>query len=40
MNKLQSFYEKKEKTIITLFFIGVFIGSAIMIYLLATGKVN
>lgn len=40
MNKLESFYEKKEKRIIALFFIGVFIGSAIMIYLLATGKIN
>ncbi len=40
MNKLESFYEKKEKTIVTLFLFGVFVGAAIMIYLLVTGKIN
>ncbi|WP_262509539.1 hypothetical protein [Tenacibaculum holothuriorum] len=40
MNKLELFFEKKEKRIVALFLFGVFIGGAITIYLLAAGKIS
>jgi len=40
MNKLDLFYKQKEKTITTIFLLGVFIGGAIVVYLLATGKIK